>query len=200
MAGKSAVPLVLGAGVAAYLLMPKKKKAATTTKKNGNGAKTDSNIVLSGKSGEWEWRVRKEPGQPGFASLHWGEVKSPKSAISWEKAHEKGMSKADDAKLLALEYIAKAQAAEAEQKFNWEPARSHNEAKLREQYPGVSLSVLETGSQMNGDVKCHWAIMDVLPPIDPGAYAGFMICPATNEQVSRFSNSIAAIKTALEIA
>ena len=204
MAGKSALPLIAAAGAAAFLLMPKKKKAVSTKegngKKNGNGTKKDPNIVMEGVKAEWGWRVRKQPGEPGFGDLYFGEVKQPGAALTWTQVHEDGRQKPDEAKLLAWERIAQELEAEAKTTFNWEPARAHNEAKLREQFPEASLSVLETGSMMKGQVKCHWAIMDVLPPIEPGAYAGFVICPSTNEQASRFSNSIASIKAALEIA
>lgn len=203
MAGKSALPLIIGAGAAAFLLMPKKKRAPSTKEGNGtNGdeAKKDPNIVMEGVKADWGWRVRKQPGQPGFGDLYFGEVKAPGAALTWTLAHEDGRSKPDEAKLLAWERIAHELEAESLQTFNWEPARSHNEAELREKFPESSLSILDTGEMMKGTVKCHWAIMGVLPPVEPGAYAGFVICPTTNEQISRFSNSIAAIKTALEIA
>lgn len=201
---KSALPLIAAAGAAAFLLMPKKKKKETKAsngngKTNGNGEKVDPNIVLSGTVQEWGWRVRKIPGQPGFADMFQGEIKGPKAAITWSPAHPNPRNNQKDAKNLALEQIALALQEEAQTTFNWEPARAHNEAKLREQFPDASLSILETGSMTKSNVKCHWAIMDVLPPIEPGAYAGFLICPTTNEQASRFSNSIASIKSALEI-
>jgi len=199
---KSALPLIVGAGAAVFLLMPKKKKTPVVKKNgngNGNGTKTDPNIVMSGTKSEWGWRVRKEPGQPGFADRYFGEVKDPAAALTWETVHDTGRSKPDEAKLLAWERIAQELADEASQTFNWEPARAHNEGKLREQYPDASLSVLDTGSMSKNGVKCNWAIMDVLPPIEPGAYAGFVICPKTNEQISRFGNSIASIKQVLEI-
>ncbi len=198
----NALPLILGAGAAAYLLMPKKKKKAKSKpngKTNGNGEPTDPNIVLSGKHSTFNWQVRKVSAAKGFAPKHFGEIKGQFDE-AFERVHDDGRSDPDQARLLALEAIAiRLQEAGDPSKFNWDAAFAANQEKLRGDYPQASLGILETGAQMMDGVQCYWAIADVLPPIKPGAFAGFVICPSSGEQISRFSNSIASIKAELGI-
>ena len=102
------LPLVV-AGAAVYLLMPKKKakkkvRRANGKKANGNG---DPNIVKSGTQDGWGWQVRRVDSEPGFADLYLGEVNAPDSK-EWSKVHPDGRSSIEQARLLALEAIAKA--------------------------------------------------------------------------------------------
>lgn len=201
----NALPLIAAAGAAAFLLTKKKKKPAKkkppTENGSGNGeGEVDQSIVLSGDIQGWRWRVRKVRVESGLGNRFQGEVKGPEVAITWTPAHDELQLRKEIAKNLALEYIAIALEGDAVPiTFSWEPARYNSENSLREQFPGVSLGMLDSGAMMVGDIECQWAIMEVLPPIEPGAYAGFVICPKTGEQSSRFSDSIASIKQALEI-
>lgn len=197
MAGK-ALPL-FAAAAAALFLIPKKRKGTGPKVKSPENGDDDPNITLSGTQSGWSWRVRRVPSQPGFADLYFGEIKSPSPESIWIAAHDKGRSNPTEAKLLAWERIADEVSAMEQASFNWEPARFNFEAQLREKYPHVSLSLLDKGAMVKNGIQCHWAIMDILPPIDPGAYAGFTICPSINEQISAFSDSIPAIKKDLGI-
>lgn len=184
------IPLILGIGAAAIVLSPKKKKSAGKTG-------TKDAAAASGSMNGYDWQVQEATKGEGFAMTYLASFRKT-GANSWNKLDFR--DSIEDATLIAKEAILAAVSGELEKDFNWGPAMGVNTDRLRKDFPGTSLDVVETGKFMRAGGVCQWAIAAVSPPIAPGAYAGFVICPGTQEQDSGFSDSIAAIKTELGIA
>src|SRR5690606_25424097 len=107
MAGKSALPIIALAGAAATALLLSKKKTKKVLTKSDEQKNGESNIVLSGSDLGWGWRVRKSASLPGFSDRYFGEVQATESS-DWMKVHDEGRKNPEEARNLALEFIANA--------------------------------------------------------------------------------------------
>ncbi len=184
------IPLILGVGAVALVFGSKKKSGGT---KLG----TKEPVAASGSMNGYDWQVQESTKGEGFATSYLASFRKTGSN-AWNKLDFRDTI--EDATLIAKEAILAAVTGELEKEFNWGPAMGVNTDRLRKDFPGTSLDIVERGKMMRDGGVCQWAIAAVSPPIAPGAYAGFVICPSAQEEDSGFGDSIAAIKTHLGIA